>query len=349
LKRKIQSEITNKVNCLSGCVQLIKVCKETCGNKILDLFNRLPDKDENILNHIRSYASEDRNHMSLMFNLYPYVKSIQSPNAIVYTTVPDNLKSLLRQRKRWCAGTICNDLLLIGNSRHNKWERMMSFTNVVIFNVNIFVFIATIEFMIAIVTNHNILMLELASIIIIPLLYSLSIPFLVYNDGKNITSKMQNVVYYYLGFINYYTMGFILNLCMYCYTLFYLDDLNWNVQAIDILSKDTLAINKVKVEYIDKYIDVYVDKTKDTIKDTGDTIKDTGDTIKDTGDTIKDTGDTIKDTEDDYIDIDINVTESKDKDNKEDNQKDNKEQINIDTDMLEYDDTFECNNCTIKK
>jgi hypothetical protein len=203
--------------------------------------------------------------------------------------------------------------------------------------------------MIAIVTNHNILMLELASIIIIPLLYSLSIPFLVYNDGKNITSKMQNVVYYYLGFINYYTMGFILNLCMYCYTLFYLDDLNWNVQAIDILSKDTLAINKVKVEYIDKYIDVYVDKTKDTIKDTGDTIKDTGDTIKDTGDTIKDTGDTIKDTEDDYIDIDINVTESKDKDNKEDNQKDNKEQINIDTDMLEYDDTFECNNCTIKK
>ena len=52
LRRYVQSKITFKVNCLSGCVQLIKVCNETCGNDILNIFNRLPKSNENIFNHI---------------------------------------------------------------------------------------------------------------------------------------------------------------------------------------------------------------------------------------------------------------------------------------------------------
>ena len=113
LKRKVQSEITNKVNCLSGCNQLLKVCKETCGDDILKIFNRLPDKEENIINHILSYASEDRNHICLMFQLYPYVRTIQATNAIAYTNVPQNLIKLLRQRKRWSLGSSVNDMILI--------------------------------------------------------------------------------------------------------------------------------------------------------------------------------------------------------------------------------------------
>ena len=172
LKRKMQSEITNKVNCLSGCVQLIRVCNETCGREILELFNRLSSEDENIINHIRSYASEDRNHICLMFGLYPYVKTIQSPNAIAYTTVPDNLPALLRHRKRWCVGAMVNDLLLIVNSRHNKWERLNSFANVLVFNINIFIFVSTVQFIMAIIMHPSMLMLYLSIIIIIPLMYS---------------------------------------------------------------------------------------------------------------------------------------------------------------------------------
>jgi chitin synthase len=97
LRRRVQSIITKKVNCLSGCVQLIRVCKETCGNEILDAFNRLPKENEHIFNHIRSYASEDRNHICLMFSMFPYVETIQNIKAIAYTNVPDTLIKFIRQ------------------------------------------------------------------------------------------------------------------------------------------------------------------------------------------------------------------------------------------------------------
>lgn len=232
LKRKMQSEITNKVNCLSGCVQLIKVCKETCGNEILDVFNRAPHPDENIINHIRSYASEDRNHICLMFSLYPYVKTIQAINAIAYTEVPNDLKTLLRQRKRWCVGAIANDFLLIWNGRHNWWERINAFANVITFSFNIFIFIATVAFIMTIIREPTFLMLQLAIIIIIPLCYSLSTPLIIYNDGINTIARMKNIIYYYIGVLNYYSWGFILSLLIYCYTFYYLDDLNWNLKKI---------------------------------------------------------------------------------------------------------------------
>ena len=249
LKRKAQSYITKKVSCLSGCVQLIKVCNETCGNDILDKFNHLPDKKDNIVKHIRSYASEDRNHICLMFDMYPYVKTIQSLKAIAYTNVPDTLIKFIRQRKRWCAGATCNDLLLIFNSKHNKWERIQSLVNVTIFLLTIFVFVSTVEFIISIITHPTILMLKLASIMLIPAIYSLLIPICIYNDGtdgcqaiynyKNLKStKISNFFYYTLGFIIYYTLGSILNLLVYFYTFLYLDDLHWNSIKISDSNSD---------------------------------------------------------------------------------------------------------------
>ena len=259
LKRKTQSVITNKVNCLSGCVQLLKVCNETCGNQILNLFNKLPsqsDDNDNIIHHIRSYASEDRNHICLMFQLYPYVKTIQSTNAIAYTQVPNTLSHFLRQRKRWCAGAMVNDLLLIVNKCHNKWERFMAIVNVVIFSINIFVFVATIEFIMAVIYGPTLLMLLLSIIMILPLLYSLSIPLLIYNDGITRIEKTYNILYYYLGVLNYYTMGFIYSLLVYCYTLYYLDDFNWNRISIIDKKNDNKTSSIVVLKNDNLFIDV---------------------------------------------------------------------------------------------
>ena len=259
LKRKTQSLITNKVNCLSGCVQLLKVCNETCGNQILNLFNKLPsqtDDNDNIIHHIRSYASEDRNHICLMFQLYPYVKTIQATNAIAYTQVPNTLTHFLRQRKRWCAGAMVNDLLLIVNKCHNKWERFMAIVNVVIFSINIFVFVATIEFIMAVIYGPTLLMLLLSIIMILPLLYSLSIPLLIYNDGITRIEKTYNILYYYLGVLNYYTMGFIYSLLVYCYTLYYLDDFNWNRISIIDKKNDNKTNSIVVLKDDNLFIDV---------------------------------------------------------------------------------------------
>lgn len=228
LKRYAQSNITHKVSCLSGCVQLIKVCKETCGNKILNKFNYLPKETENILHHIRSYASEDRNHVCLMFSMYPYVKTVQSLEAISYTNVPNTFMKFIRQRKRWSAGASVNDILLVVNGKHNKWERIQAFVNVLMFCLAIFVYIATIIFLIAIINSPTYLMLYLSIIMLLPILYSLYIPIGIYNDGMNNKNYYFNMIYYWIGFILFYTLGPFISLIVNIYTFYNLDNLNWN-------------------------------------------------------------------------------------------------------------------------
>ena len=266
LKRQAQSIITKKVNCLSGCVQLIRVCKETCSNKILDEFNRLPEEEEHIFNHIRSYASEDRNHICLMFSLYPYVKTIQNLNAISYTSVPDTLIKFIRQRKRWCAGASCNDILLIFNNKHNKWERIESLINVAIFSLTIFIFIATILFFFAIVNHPSILMLQLSVIMLIPALYSLLIPLFIYNDGITLSKKLFNIMYYYIGFILYNTIGSILNIIIFGYSLYYLDDLNWNSKKIQNSDTNNNLEEKNNINFINIFKNIDIIKQKKTYK-----------------------------------------------------------------------------------
>ena len=202
-----------------------------------------------------------------MFAMYPYVETVQTIKAISYTHVPDTIMKFIRQRKRWCAGAASNDLLIVVNPNHNKWERLQSFVNVLIFVSNIFVFVSTIGFIMSIVLCPTYLILQLATIMLLPALYSLLIPIIIYNDGisndssnssdnirfrimnKNthnhnhthnnththnhiIKSKLYNIIYYYAGFLIYYTLGALLNLYVYFYTFYYLDDLNWNRKRI---------------------------------------------------------------------------------------------------------------------
>ena len=159
----------------------------------------------------------------------------------------------------------CNDLLLITNEKHNKWERIQSFVNVFIFSLTIFVFVATIDFIITIVKLPTYLMLQLASIMILPALYLLFIPIFIYNDNKanananNYKKKyLYNILYYYLGFIIYYSFGSLLSLAVYIYTFYYLDDLNWNKFSMDELdnnpNKRNTPVGYYKLERQSSYI-----------------------------------------------------------------------------------------------
>ena len=229
IRRQMQSIVTRKVNCLSGCVQLLRVCDTTCGESLMAKFNYLPTKTENIFNHIRSYASEDRNHLTHIFALSPKMETLQCLNAVAYTHVPQTFTTFFRQRKRWCAGASSNDILLALNPLHNKWERINSAVNVAIFTLTPFITVATVEFIISIVTTPSILMLYLSIIMIIPLLYAVfGIPILRW-DSTNIWING----YYWLSLLVYYVFGSLLNLCVYIYTFRYLDDFNWNMKTIN--------------------------------------------------------------------------------------------------------------------
>ena len=144
LKRLQQSLITHKVNCLSGCVQVLKICEETCGDYILQKFNYLPSEKDNIFNHIRSYASEDRNHICIMMSEYPYVQTKQNLNAISYTKIPMSNQVFLSQRRRWNLGAICNDMLLATKPEIILYERISAIVNLITYITTPFIFIATI-------------------------------------------------------------------------------------------------------------------------------------------------------------------------------------------------------------
>lgn len=224
LRRNFQSNFTKKVNCLSGCNQLIRICEETCGEEIMEQFNMKPTPKQNIFHQVLKYSSEDRNHITLMFQLYPYIKTIQSLKSIVYTNVPLNLKIYLSQRKRWSLGSFTNDILLLFNINHNKLERFQSLINIIIHLITPFITVATIQFVINVIKNPNMLMLYLSIIMIIPFCYNLTIPYI---KLDNINKK-----YYYMCYLLYLLFSPILSIITFLYTLINLDNFSWNIYNI---------------------------------------------------------------------------------------------------------------------
>ncbi len=218
LKRYAQSNITHKVSCLSGCNQILRIAEETCGDKILNKFYYLPNEDDNIFTHIRSYASEDRNHVCLMLSMYPYVRSVQTLDAICYTNVPMNISVFLSQRRRWNLGANSNDMMLVCLPGINIFEKIAAFINVLTFATSPFIFIATIYFIKTIITSPSMLMLYLSIIIMIPFLYALSIPIFI---------KKQSYIYYYLSWFTFFIICSIVNLLTFFYSIVHIDVMKW--------------------------------------------------------------------------------------------------------------------------
>lgn len=238
LRRYAQSHITKKVNCLSGCNQILRVAEETCGDKILGAFNRLPSGEESIFNHIRSYASEDRNHVCLMLSMYPYVKTIQNIQAVCYTRVPNSIRVFLSQRRRWNLGANCNDILLTYLPGINIFERISALVNVTTFSIAPFILTATVFFIKALLDGPNRLMLYLSIIMIIPAVYSLLIPIII----KPLS--IRGTLYYYMCLIMYFILGLPVNLVTYSYALLHMDVIKWGkTRAIENVIVDKLSEN----------------------------------------------------------------------------------------------------------
>jgi chitin synthase len=221
LKRYAQSNLTQKVTCLSGCVQILRVSEQTCGEKILKIFNYLPKEDDHIFKHIRSYASEDRNHVCHMLSLYPDVKTTQALEAIAYTTVPTSIAVFLSQRRRWSLGANTNDLMLVYLPGINIFERISAFVNVLTFSVTPFIFIATALFIKSIIEGPTMLMLYLSVVMIIPHTYALIVPIYI----KKIS--LPKMFYYYISLLFFTVFSGLINLIIYFYANFYMDVIKW--------------------------------------------------------------------------------------------------------------------------
>jgi chitin synthase len=245
LRRYTQSTITKKVNCLSGCNQILRVSNETCGNEILNVLNYLPSTTENIFNHIRSYASEDRNHVCHMLSMYPYVKSTQTLKAIAYTSVPTSVDVFMSQRRRWNLGAMTNDMLLLYLPDINIFERISAFINVMTFSLTPFIFIATIAFIKAVIEHHTMLMLYLSTIIFIPLIYAFLIPIFIR------PLSFRDSLYYYGSYLFFILFGFLVKLISFGYSLTYMDLMTWGKTRENEINDDTIEMIEINDDTIE--------------------------------------------------------------------------------------------------
>ncbi len=243
LKRQAQSNVTHKVNCLSGCVQILKVCEENCGELILSKFNYNPKEDDNIFTHIRGIASEDRNHVCIMHSLYPYVKTVQNLDAIAYTNVPKSIRVFLSQRRRWTLGAISNDILLLFSPNINIFERIASFVNILTLSLVPFIFIATILFLKNLIINPSYLMLYLSIIMIIPLGYGFLIPIFI----KRMYFK--DAIYFYVSYLFFLTFGFFIVLSTYTYSLLSMDTITWGKTRSIKHQSGEFKFNEIDLQY----------------------------------------------------------------------------------------------------
>jgi len=263
LRRYAQSCITQKVNCLSGCVQILRISKETCGDEILAKFNYLPAAEESIFNHIRSYASEDRNHVCHMLSMYPHVKTTQNLKAIAYTSVPTNWQVFLSQRRRWSLGSNANDMLLVTLPGIVFVERISAFVNVVTYSVSPFVFIATILFLKTIITEASMMMLYLSTVILLPIFYALFIVPIFIRP-----LPFPSTLYYYLSYAFFYFIGSLVNLIIYFYSISCMDVIKWGKTRQIKMTVEGVTETETKTEEAEYIYDdcIYID-TKHPPKD----------------------------------------------------------------------------------
>ncbi|KAK4937716.1 hypothetical protein LTR10_021726 [Elasticomyces elasticus] len=239
LRRLHQSTVTNKVSCLPGCCQLLKVCETTCGDKILlDLFGYCPKPTDSLLKHTRATASEDRNHVCLMLSAFPKAQTRQALRARAYTDVPHSWSVFLSQRRRWTLGATSNDLFLAFAPGIYWFERILAIANCLVWFINIFVFASLGALIAAILFVEGWVIMCFASVMLVPVTYYICIIFWL---PRTLREKAQ----YALGCLMYICGGPIINIMVLFYALYYVDSFGWG-KTRKVIADSTVP-NKVAV------------------------------------------------------------------------------------------------------
>ncbi|KIL86742.1 hypothetical protein FAVG1_09998 [Fusarium avenaceum] len=221
LRRLHQSIATKKVSCLPGCCQLLKICDMTCGDKVLiELFGYYPRPLDGMITRIRATASEDRNHICQLLTTFPEAQTRQALRARAYTDVPHSWSVFLSQRRRWTLGATSNDLLLTTARHCQWWERILAFSNVLTWCLNVFV-IASIGCMIvAFMHQPWWIIMAFAGIMIIPLVYYIIMAIWL---PQSMLERFQ----YLLGLFIFVVLGPFLNIAVMVFAVFNMDSFGW--------------------------------------------------------------------------------------------------------------------------
>jgi len=229
IDRLHQSKVTKKVNCLPGCVQIIKIQNETCGPEVINEYNRLPSETESLPRNLRAHVGEDRMHVCTAMYMHPHIKTKQSINAFAYTDIPTSWKVYLSQRRRWSLGSNSNQLKLVTSSNIHWYERMSSFMSILSWLLTIFINYALIHLVISLskldyFDFENDLIwftfITIVTVVSVPNLYLLLCPFWLKLSAKK-------YIFLVIGILTWYIISLPLKLISYLYTIFNLDNFSW--------------------------------------------------------------------------------------------------------------------------
>jgi chitin synthase len=156
-----------------------------------------------------------------MLSLYPYVKTTQTLKAISYTTVPTSISVFLSQRRRWNLGANSNDILLVYLPGINIFERILAAVNVLTFTLTPFIALATVYFIISIITQPTLLMLYLSIILFFPVLHSFLTPLFIKPVG------FKDALYYYLAYLFFFSFSGAVGLTTFSYAMLKMDIIKW--------------------------------------------------------------------------------------------------------------------------
>lgn len=221
LRRLHQSIATKKVSCLPGCCQLLKICDMTYGDKVLiEQFGYYPRPLDGMIKRIRATASEDRNHICQLLTTFPEAQTRQALRARAYTDVPHSSSVFLSQRRRWTLGATSNDLLLFTARYCQWWGRILAFSNILTWYLNVFV-IASIGCMIvAFMHQPWWIIMAFAGIMIVPLIYCVIMAIWL---PESMLERFQ----YLLGLFIFVVLGPFLNIAVMVFAVFNMDSFGW--------------------------------------------------------------------------------------------------------------------------
>ena len=106
-----------------------------------------------------------------MLTTCPEAQTRQALRAKAYTDVPHSWSVFLSQRRRWTLGATSNDLLLFMARHCHWWERILAFSNVLTWCLNVFV-IASIGCMVVAFMHQPVwIIMAFVGVMLVPLGY----------------------------------------------------------------------------------------------------------------------------------------------------------------------------------
>lgn len=216
-----QSTITRRLFCLPGCIQIIPIVDETCGERIMERFGRVPEKMDNIFHHILASSCEDGNHTTIMLYMFPHTRTKLCMMSNAFTSVPMNMYVFQSQRKRWIMGSLANTLFAVYRPNVHWYDRYMMILEILGTILPIYTTYSFIYFMLSIRSDTDVSILYLNVVPMILHAFNFTMPVWIPT-----MSFIERVDLFSCTLVYYVTTP-IVNIYTTLYAWFNMDDFKW--------------------------------------------------------------------------------------------------------------------------